>query len=660
MTLEYGSQVYDYRIVSGLTEGQHTVKVLKRTEDLVTRMSLHKLATDGYFIEKQPDNRLKMEVYGDSITCGYGNLRGALSDTTSSAYQDGLETYATLAAFTLDADINVFARSGGGLYTCYGYTTGTNSLVKDNFTKTDYQGTYPWNMSYFTPDVVIINIGTNDYWWPSTATGSDIWGNSYHGNYNDATFKAEYVAFVKQLVSYYGNNTSFILCSGFMESAVDSRVQDIQTTLQSEITNTVLRHQFAQCGEGHPKVHEHAVGAAEIVNLIRDNNLDTPVNTQTTNMTEFDGESSGKYSISAHSNSSSIVSVSDNSITIHNENWMAGFVLDSTNRGSTFNMTMNIGAASQSSYVANVVYGVLPYYIDDDNYIIVYLQFSSATKMKNIGCTGRIDGKDTGWLDFFGINDIVINDWTDFGEISINREYNRLNVKYGGKVQNKYIPGMVKSSEKTGYYACSEVDASFTNIEYGEIKELIPDPVAPVYPTTTYEYVGSGSMDIDGDDVVLHNGTWKDAFALRTLSLGTSYTFSATITANKDEFTTADDAMFGIVLNYESASEYTLLMINFGDYTGKVGNKVRCITILDWYDGVDHWADFWTFQGKETHFTTGETLTVVKNGGSITATFAGTTETVSLPHIADASALTAGFYSQKTGYTRYSNISWTH
>lgn len=117
LVLTHGSKESEYTLVEGLKEGIHTVKLLKRTEALSTSMTLHSLRTDGYFKGANHEEKLKMEVYGDSITAGYGNLRGALSDTTSSEYQSGLQTYATYAAQALNAEINVQARSGIGLYT---------------------------------------------------------------------------------------------------------------------------------------------------------------------------------------------------------------------------------------------------------------------------------------------------------------------------------------------------------------------------------------------------------------------------------------------------------------------------------------------------------------------------------------------------------------
>ena len=164
---------------------------------------------------------------------------------------------------------------------------------------------------------------------------------------------------------------------------------------------------------------------------------------------------------------------------------------------------------------------------------------------------------------------------------------------------------------------------------------------------------------MDGDNVVMHNGTWKDAFALRTLDLGGSYTLSTTITANKDAFATSDDAMLGIVINYVSSSEFCMMLLSYGDFAGRIDGCLRCITIDEVYDGLDHWVDFWDFQNHATHLTTGEDMTVVKNGSSLTVSFVGLTVTKTLSYFGNVSARYAGFYSQKTTNTTFSNIVWT-
>ena len=107
ITISHSSKEAEYTLVENLTPGFHRVRLLKRTENLSTYLTLSKLVTDGKFHPVNAENKLKMEVYGDSITAGYGNLRGSLSDQTSATYQSGLQTYASYTALELGAELNM-------------------------------------------------------------------------------------------------------------------------------------------------------------------------------------------------------------------------------------------------------------------------------------------------------------------------------------------------------------------------------------------------------------------------------------------------------------------------------------------------------------------------------------------------------------------------
>ena len=259
ITLSKGAKNYEYTLVENLTDDYHRVKVLKRTENLSTYMTLTNLTTDGRFYPVNVKEKLKIEVYGDSISAGYGNLRGDLTDTTSAKYQSGLQTYAAYTAFALDAEINIQARSGIGMYTANN-TIGEGNHVKDHFNKVNYDGENEWNFNNYIPDIVLINLGTNDYW--------------DSANFNEDKYITYYVQTVKSLSEAYGKDTSFILLSGLMEQEVNTYVLKVKNKLESEISNKVYTYQFNKCEEGHPKYLEHVKASDQLIKLIKENNLD--------------------------------------------------------------------------------------------------------------------------------------------------------------------------------------------------------------------------------------------------------------------------------------------------------------------------------------------------------------------------------------------------
>lgn len=119
--------------------------------------------------------------------------------------QNGCLTYAWLAAEELNAEINVMARTGIGMYSAWG----SSYVLRDNWKKTylseyDYLHTPlrnpEWDFTSYVPDVVLINIGTNDYWYQKDVE----------------LYKSELKKFTDELFSLYGADTKIVYLGGMM------------------------------------------------------------------------------------------------------------------------------------------------------------------------------------------------------------------------------------------------------------------------------------------------------------------------------------------------------------------------------------------------------------------------------------------------------------
>lgn len=106
----------------------------------------------------------KIEFIGNSITCGFGtettDPRAPFRDETENHYH----TYAAATARALNAQSLVVARSGIGIYRNYnGPRTGSPDCLPARYGQTLFNdSTEQWDFSRYTPDVVCINLGTND------------------------------------------------------------------------------------------------------------------------------------------------------------------------------------------------------------------------------------------------------------------------------------------------------------------------------------------------------------------------------------------------------------------------------------------------------------------------------------------------------------------
>lgn len=152
-----------YPVAQDLSAGEHSIRVIKRTEALVgeARFAGFELG-EGHLLSPPAPRRRTLEFIGDSITAGYGNEGAEATCQFSAATENGAATYAALTADALDADAVVLAWSGKGVWRNRDDTmTDTMPIVSRRALPNDPNST--WDAQQGIPDAVIINLGTNDF-----------------------------------------------------------------------------------------------------------------------------------------------------------------------------------------------------------------------------------------------------------------------------------------------------------------------------------------------------------------------------------------------------------------------------------------------------------------------------------------------------------------
>ena len=103
----------NYRVVDDLPPGEHTVELVKRTEAFCgnTQFQGFQLSEGARLLE--PANaKHRIEIIGDSISCGYGNEGKSETEHFSPNTENAHLTYGAIAARELGADCVVVAWSG--------------------------------------------------------------------------------------------------------------------------------------------------------------------------------------------------------------------------------------------------------------------------------------------------------------------------------------------------------------------------------------------------------------------------------------------------------------------------------------------------------------------------------------------------------------------
>jgi len=210
-----GSQTYT--LVSGLSAGEHVVQMLRQTEGFFGATSVEEVQIDGQLLAPPPVTR-RIEVLGDSISCGYGNEGSDQTCSFSAETENHYLAYESIAARELGAELSTIAWSGKGII--YNYGDDTIEPLPALFGRSIPSEDGAWGFNW-QPDVVLINLGTNDF---STSDGPSE--AQFVGAYSDLleTIRSKYpAALVLCTVAPLLGADEAKLVQGFIDKAVQAR-----------------------------------------------------------------------------------------------------------------------------------------------------------------------------------------------------------------------------------------------------------------------------------------------------------------------------------------------------------------------------------------------------------------------------------------------------
>ncbi len=153
-----------YVLASGLESSSHTVELFKRSEGYLGEARFDGfILSPGATVEQLTPRTRKILIVGDSITCGFGNRATDNHPANSVTLENGYMAYAPIAARRLDARLMMVCWSGKGMYRNYNARNSRKNTMPQLFARTLPMHARPkWNEETYVPDLIIINLGTND------------------------------------------------------------------------------------------------------------------------------------------------------------------------------------------------------------------------------------------------------------------------------------------------------------------------------------------------------------------------------------------------------------------------------------------------------------------------------------------------------------------
>ena len=250
-----------YSLVENLPYGRHKLRVLKRSDIGCSAIGIQNIHIEnGQLLPLLENNRrYRMEFIGDSITCGFGNVCPTSNGIFMTSEEDGYHTFASLTAEYFKAQYHIFAVSGWGIYASkYGKDFPSVYEQISPFHNTD-----PWDFEQFTPDVVVIHMGTND----------DSWVENQEIRCKQ--FIIAYKNFLKRLRGYYPN--ADIICADHMLSKVSILNGRISQLISSLRAGGDMHYHFMDfrgtndtdgVGAGHPSIVTHEKNAQTLIQFV--------------------------------------------------------------------------------------------------------------------------------------------------------------------------------------------------------------------------------------------------------------------------------------------------------------------------------------------------------------------------------------------------------
>ena len=269
--------IHDHVVLAhDLENKEHTVRVYKRSEANYSKVGVKSFATDGTLLPvKAKEFDLKMEFYGDSVTCGYAVESPDFYENFSTRTENSMKTYANYAANALNADVSHISNGGYPMYKSE-YSEGCSP---DNIPElVDYASCdwntltkYTWDNSKYIPDVVVIALGAND---GSILSTFDPASKDF-SDFVDM-YKTKYLAFIQKLFTLYPN-TLIVVSDEILPlgEVFDNAMDEVVVAINNPRVIRAKYNAYNEAkdrmlpGAGHPNKEMQQLAGLELANIIR-------------------------------------------------------------------------------------------------------------------------------------------------------------------------------------------------------------------------------------------------------------------------------------------------------------------------------------------------------------------------------------------------------
>ena len=253
-----------YSLAENLPDGEHTMEIWKRPEGFRGELQLAGFQLNaGAELLPAPRSGRRLLVIGDSISCGYGNEAKAIAEGNTVENQNGYLAYGPIAARALGAEVMVVAWSGRGLFRNRDLQNDREGVLPQLFERTLPMAAEPrWDHARYVPQVIVINLGTNDLFRGREKEKPELTKDDYLGAYRN---------FLRVLRTYFPEAIVIAAIGPMGDSPIAGWLAELAATEKNVHALIFASREGAEYvgGNWHPSVAMHRIMAEALVEKIR-------------------------------------------------------------------------------------------------------------------------------------------------------------------------------------------------------------------------------------------------------------------------------------------------------------------------------------------------------------------------------------------------------
>jgi hypothetical protein len=264
--IRISGNIHQPTLIGGMGKGIHTIWIYKATEATTGPIFIEKIIAHDIIALKVPQRPI-IEFIGNSITCA------AAADPSEipcgmGEYHDqhnAYYAYGPRLARALGTNFILSSVSGIGIYRNWNSLAPAMPQVYEN---TDFQenSIRIWDFKTYTPRIVSIALGTNDF--------SDGDGRNPRLPFDSSIFVNNYIRFVKLVKSKYPKARIILLSSPVLDGSKKEKLQNCMESVKihtdksyptdKHVVLFFFRTMHARGCGGHPSLEDHAILAKEL------------------------------------------------------------------------------------------------------------------------------------------------------------------------------------------------------------------------------------------------------------------------------------------------------------------------------------------------------------------------------------------------------------